>query len=366
MGAYLDAKHKGNTPWYVKFRYTDQKGKKQEKVKRGFRTKTEALEFEKKFLEEININKEYLFEKVVEFYLETVKNKVRISTAYTKESVIGKFILPAFSGKDIREITTVDLIKWQNQYLYEKDENGKRKYSDTYIKNVNNQIRAIFNFASRSKYLTINPVDELLSVGKKDSQREYIIWSNEEIQLFLNNIRDYEDAYLAFNILFYTGLRKGELLALTIKDFVYENNMLYVNKTFSRYHGESYIRDPKTDSSKREVELPQFLADAIQGYIDLKYEPSPTERIFQYDSSSFLRTALEVGCKRTGLPKLRIHDTRHSHITNLSEMDVPLKEIGKRVGQKSENITLHYSHSTEKGRNDLIMKLEKEGGNYNV
>lgn len=366
MPAYKDQKHKGKTPWYVKFRYTDKEGNKKVKVKRGFSSRREAEEFEERFLQELAIDKDFLFEKVVEFYLETVNNRIKLSTAETKESVIKKFILPAFSGKDIRDITVNDLTKWQNKYLFEKDENGNNKYQPTYIKRVNGQLRAIFNFATKSKYLETNPVIDLLSVGKKDPDRQYYTWSSEDIKLFLSSITDYENAHLAFNILFYTGLRKGELLALTIEDFNYENKTLKVNKTFSRYHGKDYIRSPKTEGSNRTVDLPQFLADAIQGYIDLFYKPSPNQRIFQVDSDSFLDTAFKAGCKRTGLPRIRIHDTRHSHSTNLSEMDVPLKEIGKRLGQKSKNIVLHYHHSTAKGVSDLINKLENEGGNSNI
>ena len=366
MSAYLNKNHKGNNPWYIKFRYTDQEGNKQVKVQRGFHTKAEAENFEKRFLEDIAKNKEFNFEKVVEFYLETVKNKIKLSTADTKEAIISKFILPAFTGKDIRDITTVDLIRWQNKYLFEKDESGNRKYKDTYIKTVNNQLRAIFNFAYATKYIAENPVVSLKSVGSKESKRNYITWSHEDIRLFLDNIRDHEDAYIAYNILFYTGLRKGELLALTVSDFDYERRKLYVNKTYSRREGEDYVRSPKTEHSIRPVDLPTFVADLIQGYIELEYKPSPTQRIFQALSDSFLDTALNAGCKRTGLPKIRIHDSRHSHVTNLSEMNIPLKEIGDRVGQKSKNITLHYAHSTDKGKAELIEKLEKEGSNYNV
>ena len=366
MPAYKDQKHKGKTPWYVKFRYTDTEGKKQVKVKRGFPTEREALRFEEKFLQDLAVDKEYLFEKVVEFYLESSKNKIKLSTAEIKENVINNFILPEFTGKDIRNITVRDLTRWQNKYLFVKDENGNNKYQPTYIKRVNGQLRAIFNFAYKMEYITNNPVNGLESVGKKEPDREYYTWSSEDIKLFLNSITDYENAHLAFNILFYTGLRKGELLALTIEDFNYENKTLKVNKTFSRYHGKDYIRSPKTEGSNRTVDLPQFLADAIQGYIDLFYKPSPNQRIFQVDSDSFLDTAFKAGCKRTGLPRIRIHDTRHSHSTNLSEMDVPLKEIGSRLGQKSKNIILHYHHSTAKGVSDLIDKLEKEGGNSNI
>ena len=366
MPAYKDQSHKGKTPWFVKIRYTDTDGEHKVKVKRGFHTEREALKYEDKFLQDLAVDKEYLFEKVVEFYLESSKNKIKLSTAEIKESVINKFILPEFTGRDIREITIRDLTRWQNKYLFVKDENGNNKYQPTYIKRVNGQLRAIFNFAFKEEYITKNPIENLESVGSKEPQREYFTWSSEEIKLFLNSITDYEEAHLAFTILFYTGLRKGELLALTIRDFDYENRLLNINKTYSKLNGKDYIRPPKTKGSTRKVDLPPFLADKIQGYIDLLYKPSPYQRLFPVESDSFLDTAMNVGCQRTNLPKIRIHDTRHSHATNLAELNTPLKEIGNRLGQKSKNIVLHYNHSTIKGVSDLINKLEEIGGDQNI
>ncbi len=164
-------------------------------------------------------------------------------------------------------------------------------------------------------------------------------------------------------ILFFTGLRKGELLALTVADFDYKSKTLTVNKTYSKIKGKEYIRSPKTTNSIRFVDLPDFLCEEIQNYIDLKYKPSPSQRIFLQESDSFLETAMKAGLCRTGLPKIRIHDSRHSHTTNLSDLDIPLKEIADRLGQKGTNITIHYSHSTAKGKSNLIRKLEMEGAN---
>lgn len=366
MASYFNKDHKGSTPWYVKFRYTDKDGKKQTMLKRGFRTQAEAKKFEKKFLADVESDKEYLFERFIEFYLKDKSNRVKYSTMLTKEHIIRKFILPEFIGKDIRDITVKDLTEWQIKRLFEKDEEGNRKYTDTYIRTVNVQLRAIFNYAMKKKYIDENPIDDLENVGKKESDRKYITWSDEDIALFLNNITDYEDAYMAFMILFYTGIRCGELLALTLEDIDLENNIMYIKKTFHRYGGKDVITTPKTEKSKREILLPDFLCEEIKSYIDLQYKPEPDQRLFQAHSSSFLETAMKTGCKRTGLPIIRIHDTRHSHITNLGENNIPIKDIADRVGQRGESITFHYSHSTRKGKNKITDYLEKEGRKINV
>ena len=362
MPVYKDKTHKGTTPWYTKFTYTDTDGKKKSKLKRGFATRKDAEYYEEQFIKSAGKEREYQFEEVVKFYLEQRGHKSKLSTMTTKESIINNYILPEFKGKDIREIHKRDLMRWQSKYLFAKNENGERKLKDTYIKTINCQLRAIFNFAKMSDFIEYNPVTDLEAVGKKNSDRKYIVWSADDMKLFLSSITDYEVAYLAFNILLYTGIRKGELLALTLSDFTYENKTLNIDKTFSVIKGKEVITTPKTESSIREVPLPSFLCDEIQSYIDLLYEPDDSERIFKYKSGSFLVDAMEVGCKRTGLPKIRIHDTRHSHITMLASLLIPNKEIAERVGQKGNNMVIHYSHSTSIEQKNIVDILERERG----
>ncbi|MDD6012780.1 MAG: site-specific integrase [Oscillospiraceae bacterium] len=366
MSSYKDKNHKGNRPWYVKFYYKNEEGKRVTKIKRGFHTQREADKFEKCFLQDIESEKEYVFESVVEFYLNQKSNQLKESTMQTKKAIIEKYITPYFRGRDIRTITIRELMQWQANELYKKDETGKRVYSDTYIKTINSQLRAIFNFAKRASYIDDNPIENLESVGKKDSDRECVIWTSEEFWRFEEAITDYEDAYLAVMILYYTGLRKGELLALTVGDFNYDRRTLSINKTYSVINGKPIVTEPKTAKSKRVVELPHFLADEIKNYIDLQYKPEESQRIFQHRTGKFIETALEYGCKKIGIPKPRIHDLRHSHITLLGMNMVPPKEIARRVGHSELKMTWHYSHSTDEGQKALIDKLERDGAMYHV
>lgn len=363
MPVYKDKNHKGSTPWFAKFQYTDLEGKKKTKIKRGFRTEKEAKAFEKKFLSDIESDKEFAFEKAVDFYFDTKANKIKLSSLETKKSIFEKYILPYFKGKDIREIKTADLTRWQNKVLFAKNENGENILADTYIKTINSQLRGFFNFAVRNKYIERfdNPILDLESVGKKESDREYIVWSREDFSLFLRSITDHEDAYYAFMILFYTGIRKGELLALTVKDFDYENKTLSINKTFSIIKGKEVITSPKTKNSKRIVQLPDFVCEAVNTYINLFYKPTPNQRLFNYNTGKFLISAMEAGCKRTGLPKIRIHDLRHSHITYLQTLEISSMDIAERVGHKNIGMTMHYSHSTEQMQKAIATKIEKDG-----
>lgn len=167
MPVYKDKTHKGTTPWYTKFTYTDTDGKKKSKLKRGFATRKDAEYYEEQFIKSAGKEREYQFEEVVKFYLEQRGHKSKLSTMTTKESIINNYILPEFKGKDIREIHKRDLMRWQSKYLFAKNENGERKLKDTYIKTINCQLRAIFNFAKMTILSNITLLQTLKLLARK-------------------------------------------------------------------------------------------------------------------------------------------------------------------------------------------------------
>ena len=141
-------KNKGNGTWYVQFRYTDWKGERQQKLKRGFATKKEALAWEREFLMEKQADINMSFESFVALYENDIKQKLKLNTWLTKESIIKKKILPYFRKRKLSEISAKDIINWQNEIRDLKDCHG-RPLSKTYLKTVHNQLSAIFNHAIR-------------------------------------------------------------------------------------------------------------------------------------------------------------------------------------------------------------------------
>lgn len=135
-------KNKNNGTWYVQFRYTDWKGERQQKLKRGFATKKEALAWEREFLMQKQADIDMTFESFVELYEKDVKPKLKLNTWLTKESIIKKKILPYFAKRKLSEITAKDIIHWQNEIRELTDWHGK-PLSKTYLKTVHNQLSAI-------------------------------------------------------------------------------------------------------------------------------------------------------------------------------------------------------------------------------
>ena len=123
-------KNKDNGTWYVQFRYTDWKGERQQKLKRGFATKREALEWEREFLMEKQADVNMTFESFVALYERDIKPKLKLNTWLTKESIIKKKILPYFAKRKLSEITAKDIMRWQNEIREMRECHGKDFFKD--------------------------------------------------------------------------------------------------------------------------------------------------------------------------------------------------------------------------------------------
>lgn len=152
--------------WIVYARYTDWKGKVKILHKRGFKTKREAVNYEREFLLKKAKDLDMGFKKFVESYLEDLKPRLKYNTYLTKEHIINTKILPYFKEKSLSDITVSDIMKWQNEILQMRDADGKG-YSPTYLKTISAQMSAIFNHATRYYDLKDNPCKKVGNMGKQ-------------------------------------------------------------------------------------------------------------------------------------------------------------------------------------------------------
>ena len=241
MGAF---KNKKNGTWYVQFRYTDWKGERQQKLKRGFATKREAQEWERQFLMSKRADINMTFEQFAKLYERDIKPKLKLNTWITKESIIQKKILPYFGKRKLSEITARDIICWQNEIRELKDWHGK-PLSATYLKTVHNQLSAIFNHAIRYYGLQVNPAQRAGNMGKEE-RKEMLFWTREEYTKFSDAMMDKPMSFYAFEMLYWCGIREGELLALTPSDFDFQKKTVSITKSYQRIHGQDLITTPKT------------------------------------------------------------------------------------------------------------------------
>lgn len=352
-------KNKNNGTWYVQFRYIDWRGEHQQKLKRGFSTKREAQEWEREFLMQKQADVNMTFESFVALYEKDVKPKLKLNTWLTKESIIQKKILPYFKKRKLSEITAKDIIDWQNEIRSLTDFKGK-PYSTTYLKTVHNQLSCIFNHAIKYYGLQINPAAKAGNMGTEE-RREMLFWTKEEYLKFTDAMMDKPISYYAFEMLYWCGIREGELLALTPADFNFEAETVTINKSYQRLKGEDVITTPKTPKSNRVIKMPKFLCEEMQDYLKQLYGAEPGSRIFPI-TKHYLKHEMERGCKETGVKRIRIHDIRHSHISLLIDMGFTALAIADRVGHESIDITYRYAHLFPTRQTDMADKLNKHGG----
>lgn len=356
MPAYKDKK---TGKWYASFYCTNWKGVREKKMKRGFETKKAALEWEREFLRESTADLDMRFETFVELYVSDLKQRLRENTFITKENIIYKKILPFFKDKKMNTITAKDVIKWQNELLAYRDENGK-PYSKTYLKTIHNQLSAIFNHAIRYYDLKSNPAAKAGHIGEKEAG-EMEFWTKEEYQKFADAIMGKPKSFYAFEVLYWCGIRVGELLALTPGDFDFENGLLRINKSYQRIGKRDVITEPKTKKSIRTIKMPNFLCEEIKEYLNMLYGIKPNDRMFVV-TKSFLHHEMDRGSKAAGVKRIKIHGLRHSHISHLIDLGFSAVAIADRVGHESIDITYRYAHLFPSKQVDMANKLDEERG----
>lgn len=343
--------------WRVLYRYTDWTGEKKQTQKRGFKTKREAQAWEREQMNLVSSSLDMTFQSFVERYREDKAGRIKENTWEMKNHIIETKLLPYFGKLKISSITPQQIITWQNELLNYKNDKGKA-YSPVYLKTVHNQLSAIFNHAVRYYNLRENPCTKAGSMGKKKN-REMLFWTKEEYLKFADAMMDKPMSFYAFEMLYWCGIREGELLALTPADFDFEKGTVTINKSYQRLKGQDVITTPKTEKSNRTITMPQFLTDEIQDYLKMQYDIGEDDRMFTI-TKSYLHREMDRGSKKAGLKRIRIHDLRHSAISLLIDMGFSATAIADRVGHESIDITYNYAHLFPSKQKEMAEKLNME------
>ena len=357
MAVYKE--EKTNT-WRVIYRYMDWTGERKQSQKRGFKTKREAQIWEREQLNKATADLDMTFDSFVEQYTADMQTRIKENTWATKEHIIRTKIIPYFGKQKMSNITAQQIITWQNELMNYKDENGK-SLSPVYLKTINNQLSAIFNHAVKYYNLRENPCKKAGSMGKKKN-REMLFWTKEEYLKFAEVMMDKPLSFYAFEMLYWCGIREGELLALTPADFDFEKCTVSITKSYQRLNGQDLITTPKTEKSNRVIKMPQFLADEMQDYLKQLYGIESNDRMFTV-TKSYLHREMDRGAKEAGVKRIRIHDIRHSAVSLLIDMGFSATAIADRVGHESIDITYNYAHLFPSKQTEMAEKLNMERSN---
>lgn len=348
MPVYKDEKY--NT-YYCKFYYTDWTGSRKQKMKRGFKLKRDALQFERDFIEKYAISPNISFKTLYERFMAESKNKVSTSTFYTRGLSADKYILPFFGKMIVSDITPQHVIEWQNS-MYDHE------LAPNYLRLINTLLKQIFDYAVKFMKLPENPVKSQIS---KRENKKIDFWTPEEYKKFSECIKDKKELHLAFQIMYFTGIRKGELLALTPQDIDTTNETIHINKTYIYVNKKAEIHPPKTKKSNRIIKIPSFIAREIEEYYKCIYDIPLNARIFQH-SISWLGYNIDKYSKIADIKRIRVHDIRHSHASCLIDLGANPLLIADRLGHEDVTLTMNiYSHLFESHQQEIVEKLNNLG-----
>lgn len=357
----MTVKQSKNGTWFTQFHCKNKFGEDVHKCKRGFATPEEAQAWEDDFIASAGCTMAMTFGEFFEVYAADMQPRLREHTWRQKTYAINSKILPYFKNYRMSEIQSLDIIRWQNQMMNPAANNGKG-YSATYLRTLNNQLSAILNHASRYYGLHPNLAVRTVKMGGKEA-KELSFWTKEEYLKFSDALMEKPRFFVIFEVLYWTGIREGELLALTPNSFDWEKSTMRIDKSYQRLGGRDVITDPKTPKSIRTIKLSNFLADEIKDYLKHHPEIGPEDRMFPVTKHQLART-MKNGCEASGVKRIRIHDLRHSHVSLLINMGFTALAIADRMGHEATDITYRYAHLFPTVQDDMAAALDSGRGDF--
>lgn len=346
-------------------------GKRKIKEKGGFRTKKAAqtalreaiADFETQGF--VQQKSDYTLYEFIEYWYETVaKTYLKPTTLDLYSSVMKNHVKDEIGGIKLNKITPIIL---QN-FLSKKQQSG---LSNSVIHNIKKVLNNSFKLAVKQGHIKINPLSSV-EIRNKATKKEKRILSKDEIRTLLDEVENTK-YYIPYIIALHTGMRLGEILALTWDDIDFNTNRIYINKTLIVHNkNQLSLSTPKTQSSNRNILITQQLKDELlqwkekqpliiqsMGYSVAKEKIVCTDEKGKLLNPKHFSARNSVFSKRTGV-NFKFHDFRHTHATMLLESGVNAKIVQERLGHSNISTTLGtYSHVTKFGEEDAILKFQQ-------
>lgn len=297
---------------------------------------------------------EITFEKAYIEYLKYIEYRQKEQSKNTLKERFKSKILPFWKDFNIYEIKESDYIKWQNEIEF-------YNYSNNYKSNIHYLMTKFFDYLIKYFDLQKNIARSVGNFKLKNYKTTYNIYTYKEFKLFIKNV-DHNVYKQFFILLFFTGLRPGEAMALKFSDL--NKRILSINKTMNE-HGNRNIDSPKTFTSMRNIEIDRKLNKdliKLKKYYIKKYNIKDFDYyifggIKPLSPTTINRHKLKA-CNNANLKPIKLHEFRHSHATLLVEKKLMIKEVSRRLGHSNTNITLNiYTHADKRHEKKVIKTL---------
>lgn len=359
-----------------KFRYyagiDDKTGKKRYIKRSNFLNETDAKNALSKITYQVSTGEYFKRDSNIKFnelftlWLELYKGTVKASTYATTKRILKQHVLPFFKDYFVRKITVVDCQRVVNCWFNEYPKQMKKYIFYT---------ARILEYAIKLEIIESNPMDNVIKPKtKKEPVKFNNFYTKNELNQFLYCCKNNGNfkIYAFFRLLAYSGVRKGEALALTWKDINFNKNTISINKTVTMVENNKLvIQTPKTLSSIRVIYMDAETMDILKEW------KSKQSHIFYMNGKSALNDRLlfskndgsllhptrpnnwmHLLSKKFGLKYISCHGFRHTHASILFQAGATIKEVQNRLGHADAKTTLNvYTHVTQKEQNETALKF---------
>lgn len=340
------------TKWYARGVYKDEHGKRRYYQKRGFETLEKAKNYEAKMrIETQKISSHIKLEPAIQSYLEYKRPRIKERSLYDYTNVLVNKILPYFGNVELRAITVKKLRAWQENIM-------QKGWSFDYVLLQQRVFKNFLKYCAMEEYIAANPFDYIEYVHPKKVAKKLNYYTLEEYKCFRSVIEDELDLLL-FDMLYFTGMRKSELLARTWDDWDEFDQTIFIH---SNYNDRQNIITPSTKTGGSRV---IYINDILNSELKNYRRCNPNKYIFDsgkntpMDENQITRRYDRLlkkynSLNETQLRKIRIHDFRHSHVSFLINAGLDSFRIGERMGHSKDMVEKRYGHLFPERKKEIL------------
>lgn len=340
----------------------DETGRRVRKWHSGYRTKKDAERARIELLSRLDQgtyvppSKMSIGAFLVQEWLPAKRATIKETTFASYEMHVTKHIVPRIGGVPLLSVSAGHLNAFYADLLADGRRNGAGGLSPATVERIHATIHKALADAVRWGRLARNPADR--ADPPKESTAEMSVWTPEQLGTFLDSVRT-DRLFAAWLMAAMTGMRRGELLGLKWSDLDLEAGTVSVRqiRTVAKYRVVTFT--PKTEKGRRTIALDPHTVAALRSYRVAQKEErvllgpdyaNSDDLVFTKPNGSAIHPErfsawFTQRCRKSGLPRVRLHDVRHSYVTALLAEGVPLKVVSQRVGHASPMVTMTiYQH----------------------
>jgi integrase len=338
----------GNNYYYV-FDIKDGSGKRKQKKKRGFKTKTEAKKALIEAMHAVNTGtyiepSKLTYKDYCDQWYEAKRHTIGAQSKKVYESCLRKRIKPTLGNLVMAKLTPLII----QTFLNSLKEEG---LSHSTIKKHLEIIKGSLGQAVEDKLIPSNPASKVKIPKVKKKEKK--VWSEEEFLSFLQHAKE-DPCYIVFELAITTGMRQGEILGLRWRDLNFDKRILSIRQTWSQDE-KSFQSEAKTEASIRTIELSEYTMESLKEQKEFIERKKVEYGVLYQDNDliactrhgtpfnpSNIRRSFDRLIKKASVPKIRFHDLRHTHATFLLSKKLNVKMVSERLGHSNIKVTLDF------------------------